>query len=47
MACCESGGSSQQQQQNAARSLPYKFLFKYIIVGDTGMLCSLYTFVFS
>jgi hypothetical protein len=39
MSCCGGGdqpaGASQVAQP--ARTMPYKFLFKYIIVGDTGM----------
>jgi len=39
MACCgggDGGNTAATQAQNNSRSLPYKFLFKYIIVGDTG-----------
>jgi Ras-related protein Rab-2A len=47
MSCC--GGNSNQQatpQKIQSRSLPYKYLFKYIIVGDTavGKSCLLMQF---
>jgi hypothetical protein len=34
MACCDSGAPAQKPASSQA--LPYKHLFKYIIVGDTG-----------
>src|SRR3989338_4336134 len=40
MSCCEGGSPSQQaiDEYNASvTQLPYKYLFKYIIVGDTGV----------
>jgi len=48
MACC-SGGAPQQQNlttKAGAKNLPYKYLFKYIIVGDTavGKSCLLLQF---
>jgi len=45
MSCCD--GSNQPKEQNVPqRALPYKFLFKYIIVGDTavGKSCLLLQF---
>jgi len=47
MSCCEGSTTSGKEQQTAnSRSLPYKFLFKYIIVGDTavGKSCLLLQF---
>jgi len=51
MACCSSeggaaSGSAPQTGNAPARALPYKFLFKYIIVGDTavGKSCLLLQF---
>mmetsp|Transcript_12359 Transcript_12359/g.39120 ORF Transcript_12359/g.39120 Transcript_12359/m.39120 type:complete len:211 (-) Transcript_12359:66-698(-) len=48
MACCDSGGSSSSSTHALAadRHLPYKHLFKYIIVGDTacGKSCILLQF---
>jgi len=43
--CCE-GSNAQKEPQVPHRSLPYKFLFKYIIVGDTavGKSCLLLQF---
>lgn len=35
MACC-GGGEQAAKPSPAVQSLPYKYLFKYIIVGDTG-----------
>jgi len=45
MSCCDNN-SGRQEQQVPQRSLPYKFLFKYIIVGDTavGKSCLLLQF---
>lgn len=50
MSClgCNSGQSDKTSDNNVAqRTTPYKYLFKYIIVGDTGMSFSyfLYSFV--
>lgn len=53
MACCSgdggaggAGGGATQAGAAPARALPYKFLFKYIIVGDTavGKSCLLLQF---
>lgn len=39
MSCCGSeGGIDGKQVAVPQRTLPYKYLFKYIIVGDTGMI---------
>jgi len=45
MSCCESSTTTKEQTPNP-RVLPYKFLFKYIIVGDTavGKSCLLLQF---
>jgi hypothetical protein len=37
MSCCGPADIEQKQTAIPVRSLPYKFLFKYIIVGDTGV----------
>eukprot|EP01118_Nematostelium_gracile_P004644 TRINITY_DN154_c0_g1_i2.p1 TRINITY_DN154_c0_g1~~TRINITY_DN154_c0_g1_i2.p1 ORF type:complete len:200 (-),score=63.58 TRINITY_DN154_c0_g1_i2:65-664(-) len=44
MSCC--GGSEPQPIKAPAKNLPYKYLFKYIIVGDTavGKSCLLLQF---
>lgn len=46
MACCGRGDASAQTANNRATKLPYKYLFKYIIVGDTavGKSCLLLQF---
>merc|ERR1712000_103300 len=36
MSCC-GGGEEVSKPSAAVQSLPYKYLFKYIIVGDTGV----------
>merc|ERR1712232_1369932 len=45
MACC-GGGDDPSKPSAAVQSLPYKYLFKYIIVGDTavGKSCLLLQF---
>merc|ERR1712222_281916 len=45
MACC-GGGDDATKPSAAVQSLPYKYLFKYIIVGDTavGKSCLLLQF---
>jgi len=45
MSCCE-GSNAQKEPTVPHRQLPYKFLFKYIIVGDTavGKSCLLLQF---
>jgi len=44
MSCC--GGDAAQRPSTGVQSLPYKYLFKYIIVGDTavGKSCLLLQF---
>ena len=38
MSCCGGGEvAGAPKTQTAVQSLPYKYLFKYIIVGDTGV----------
>lgn len=40
MSCCgtgEQGGRVDVKEGVSQRALPYKYLFKYIIVGDTGL----------
>eukprot|EP01122_Echinamoeba_exundans_P006395 TRINITY_DN1788_c1_g1_i1.p1 TRINITY_DN1788_c1_g1~~TRINITY_DN1788_c1_g1_i1.p1 ORF type:complete len:210 (-),score=60.08 TRINITY_DN1788_c1_g1_i1:126-755(-) len=46
MSCCGGGEQQQQAATQPARAMPYKFLFKYIIVGDTavGKSCLLLQF---
>jgi hypothetical protein len=36
MACCGGSAPATQSKAAATQTLPYKHLFKYIIVGDTG-----------
>ena len=43
MACC-GGGEDVNKPSAAVQSLPYKYLFKYIIVGDTGDFFLFYLF---
>jgi len=46
MACCGGSSSPQENVNQAKGNLPYKYLFKYIIVGDTavGKSCLLLQF---
>lgn len=37
MSCCDSGSPQAEGVQSIQQTLPYKYLFKYIIVGDTGV----------
>jgi len=46
MSCCGGGAADQPQKQQNKAALPYKYLFKYIVVGDTavGKSCLLLQF---